>query len=312
VRTTDISRKIVPEHSLYLLKNDVDQQLTEASNRSELRMENTMLTWVLGAVAVIGAVIFVATMADTAWQISPANESARFSAVTLYGECAAATDRVRILLAVPTAARDAEWATELGQQLPRASFRMLGEAPSIGPNGFPCLPVSTSFYDDAHQGFGGVVQSALDGGFGVVINPNTHGADLEVSFGALATYAMFGAWRVPEEWIGGEVALGIEVLQRSEEIVIASPNEDYLPQFVRKALRRYLKSAGVRDPRVLIVVWPGRGNHRDLAFNIERASFLTSEHYEKFMYSLSWFLPNGYQYVGWEDLKAGRFGALEL
>ena len=123
---------------------------------------------------------------------------------------------------------------------------------------------------------------------------------------------MFNSWHTPDGWNGDPQQVGQEVLQRAETIVTAAPNDEYLPQFVRKALRRHLESRGVHGPRVLLVIWPDRGDYRDLVFSIDRSSFSTPAAYENVFQYLSWFLPDGYQYLEWDSIREEKLRAVPL
>jgi len=222
-----------------------------------------------------------------------------------------ANARVQRILAVPTAAYDQDWALQLEEWLPRAAFGGTDGTALPGPSGFDCVHVSVSEDEATGRTFTELVSRALDGGYGIVVT-SEHGTAIEVSFGALATYRMFEDWRAPPGWNGGSVEQGREVLHRAESIVAGAPNEEYLPVFVRRALRRFLESAGVERPRVFLVVWPERSEHRDLVFSVERTAFATPEAYDAFMRSLSWFLPHGYQYLTWDSLRGARSAATPL
>ena len=95
-----------------------------------------------------------------------------------------ATARVRRLLAIPEAARDQNWVTELGDQLPRASFRWLDRTPVQGSSGFPCLLLSTSEGNSDQHRFEEVLDRALDGNLGIVIRLQPEGTGVEISFEA--------------------------------------------------------------------------------------------------------------------------------
>lgn len=107
---------------------------------------------------------------------------------------------------------------------------------------------------------------------------------------------MFYASRSPEGWSGGAVASGSETITQRESVIVASPNFEYLPAFLRKAIRRQLEAVGISQPRVLIVIWPERADHRDLSFNIPQEQF-SAERYQAIMRSVSLLLPDGYQLV---------------
>ena len=105
---------------------------------------------------------------------------------------------------------------------------------------------------------------------------------------------------------------GSELIAKAEEIEIGKPNYEYLPGYVRTALKRHLVSVGIAEPRVLLVNWPKRKNHKDLVFNVEQSNFSTSEEYLNVMRSLVWFLPNGYQYISWDAIRNAHATSVPL
>lgn len=205
--------------------------------------------------------------------------------------------RVLALLTSQHGTRNATWAHELEQWLPRATFaRERTLVDQIGSLNY--LRVSVAIDEKSQQSFDDVVRSATDAGCGLSVAVNGDVA-LGMSFGVLATYRMFQTWTSPPGWNGGLIPNGSEVLRRSEVIHTGEPTLEYLPLFVRAAVVPHLEALGVHEPRVTLVLWPERSDHRDLAFNIPRSKF-TPEAFADAMRSLMWFLPEGYQCVPWE------------
>jgi len=209
-----------------------------------------------------------------------------------------ATSRVRVLLQTDPATRDPAWKKEVEEWLPLARFEDLGSARAAGVGGLDCRSAEIAELDAPGQPFPKVATHALDSGCGLVLTLHQRPA-LEIGFGAIATYRMFGAWRSPSGWNGRQLPTGRESLQRSEKTKIGAPNKEYLPPFMRTAIRSYLESLGVVDPRVLLVMWPDRGDHRELAFSLAR-DHIAPPAYSQAMRSLLWFLPEGYQCLAWE------------
>ncbi len=218
----------------------------------------------------------------------------------LFGAERRATHRVQQLLTVPQSERGPDWGLEFGGQLPRAAFQRIDDAPVPGPHGFLCWRLSVAGAGGERWRFDVALDHALNDGVGLEIIAPAGGTDVEVRFGELATYRMFGTWRTPPGWNGGMVDNGQEILTQEESIEVAAPNEEYLPPFIRQALRNHLESAGLPGVKVLLVLWPERDDHRDLAFSIERDRCSSQEAYDDLTKSVAWFLPDGYQYLDWD------------
>ena len=216
------------------------------------------------------------------------------------------------LLQMPSSARTgADWEAEFEAWLPQGSFEGAGGLVAPGLRGIACHHLRVGSDGDGGVSFRDALDAAIDDAAGLVIAPGLD-APVEISFGLLATYRMFGAMRTPAGWNGGSAELGDHVLSKQERILTGAPNEDYLPTFVRRALRLHLESVGITDPRVSLVMWPERGDHRDLCFNIERKAFSSADDYAAFMDSLVWFLPDGYTVLGSDSLPGPRSLAVPL
>jgi len=217
--------------------------------------------------------------------------------------------RLKKLLTTDLPKRDASWERKLASWLPRALFDVIAvPEPVLGTLDY--LPVSLVDGNAIGQTFADIVDRALQSGLGITVAVGGIPA-VQMSFSVLATYRMFKNWRSPIGWNGGPVSNGSEIIRRSEVIRTGAPNEEYLPLFIRAAIRRHLESVGVKQPRVLLVMWPERSNHRDLAFSIRRADF-APQVYAGLMQSLMWFLPEGYQCIAWEAVEASEASAVPL
>lgn len=215
---------------------------------------------------------------------------------------------VNALLSVDPAMRDAAWERDLEKWLPLARFSAPVSTASTDTMRF----LEASVVEDAMVGvsFENVIHRATEAGSGLLLSVGGNPA-VQMSFGVLATYRMFQDWWSPSTWSGGRLPEGSEVLRRAEKVEIGPPNAEYLPPFIRRALRLHLEAAGIPQPRVLLVHWLERSGHRDLAFNIERAQFSPEAH-DALMESVLWFLPEGYQVVSWDSIAQAEEGSASL
>ena len=76
-------------------------------------------------------------------------------------------------------------------------------------------------------------------------------------FGNLWSYEQHGAFALPEEPVG----------EPSGQVLVASPSEELLPAYARKALRTELAAQGAENPGVLLVDAPGMSPSRSLTFD---------------------------------------------
>src|ERR1044071_502749 len=92
------------------------------------------MTWILMiAVALAAAFVAVAKFAGRAKHGSAARETyADLRRMPASLPDASATDLLRRLLAMPATARSENWVTDVEEQLPYASLRLLDESPTLG------------------------------------------------------------------------------------------------------------------------------------------------------------------------------------
>jgi|GEM_PF-3889005 len=206
--------------------------------------------------------------------------------------------------------RDVEWARELEEWLPRAKFAVSNPEPSPQPPELPYIEATLGQSGTSAESFPELVDRLTTAGAGLTLLIGGKPA-VQIAFGALATYRMFHAWKCPDGWNGDPSPMGREALTRHESLKVGAPNFHYLPDFVRTPLRRHLQAAGVSEPRTLLVMWPERGNHRDLAFSVLPSQF-SRERFQVLMHSLNWFLPQGYQYIAWDAVASSSESSVLL
>ena len=198
------------------------------------------------------------------------------------------------LLEVPPDQRDEAWASHLRVLLPLANYELFGSTEAAGAIGARCLQARLTARCPGSLTFDEMLAAATEQGLGVVLSTTTSGLKTEVRFGALATLRMFGNWRAPGLWSGAPAPEGLTQIKEATEVMFAAPNFEYLPEFVRSALRVHLAAVGVLEPRVMLVYWPSQ-ERRDLVFSVYPELFGSRDEYQAQMHAIIWYLPDGYQ-----------------
>lgn len=208
------------------------------------------------------------------------------------------------LLKRPTELRDEGWRRDLLLAAPDASLAFDREV-MTGPDGFPYVGLRTEASAVA-SGVSTLRREAIgltDAGLGAVLEPRGEEAAWVFGLGDLATLRMFGALLAPSGWSSPsdpELSRGPsqEVLSEAESTRVGSPNEAYLPSFLRPHLARYLQGIGIADPYVALVLRQAQGQ-RLLAF--ETGDPRVHHH-------LQWFLPNGYATIDLDPATVRQAG----
>lgn len=258
---------------------------------------------------VIGVSVLVLLVAARARSRSlPATDEDRSSATPT-----AANGRLALpaLLEAPPERRDDGWADQLRRLLPTGSFLIAGSCEAAGTVGARCV---VSRVTESCQGsitFRELLESATEQGSGLLLSATTDGPTTEVRFGALATMRMFNNWRAPGLWSGSPAPEGESRLSEATEVMFGAPNYEYLPEFVRSAIRKHLVAVGVRDPRVMLVYWPSQ-QRRELIFSVYPALFGSRLEYEAQMRAILWYLPDGYQILTAESMAEHMSAAVPL
>lgn len=153
------------------------------------------------------------------------------------------------LFAVPHERRDAAWVDSL--------YSLVADAPMTagevfgGPDAFAYLPLTPGGSTSLRE----VVPGCLERGTGVIVT--TDAPQWVFPYGNLWSFREEGAFVLPAEEGGAP----------SGQALIASPTEDVLPAYARRALKRELEFQGAESPGVLLVDVPGASPSRSLAFD---------------------------------------------
>jgi hypothetical protein len=205
-------------------------------------------------------------------------------------------ETINTLLKVSPEERDQAWREKFYESVIDASFRT--QEPQIfpGPDGFPYFAL---YSPEPHEPFESfcicnLIDWCLENGIGIVINPGPTGADWVFSYGDILTHKMFGVFTVD---IGESNLEPFEkvVMQQEEQVIVGQPSEEFLPQAVKEAIKRFFSQAyGKEDLGVFLMLRPGDEPPNQLVFSIFEDEFGGEANIPLVLQQIAWFLPRHY------------------
>src|SRR5690606_13470381 len=122
-------------------------------------------------------------------------------------------------------------------------------------------------------------------GIGMVINGQKEIPDY------IFPYGMIWNWKERGQFVSQaeKVHTGKVSFKAGEEVLAGGPTPEYLPGYVRQILNQFLKSQGVKEPKVLVLSRDKK--HFDLCFSLESLGFPPEHEHRGIAEALAWFLP---------------------
>jgi hypothetical protein len=211
-------------------------------------------------------------------------------------------DIVTSLLKVPQANRGADWTASFFSAVVDASFACGSPQLFTGPDGFTYFAL---FSPEPYKPFDSfclcnLAEQAVDGGFGVAINPRQSSVDWVFSCGDLLTLQLLGSFEAGDNR-GRQELPAKETLASGEMVLFGQPSESFLPTAARRHIRHYLQErAGVKVPGVILMSRPNEDPPEQLVFSVFRRDFSTDDAFQSILRGISWYLPQHYAVVGFE------------
>ncbi|RYE27384.1 MAG: hypothetical protein EOP45_01445 [Sphingobacteriaceae bacterium] len=205
------------------------------------------------------------------------------------------TQTILDLFLVPKSDRDEKWAAEFYENVKTATFACGNPQTITGPDGFPYFVLQTP---EAYKPFDSFCLQnmkddfLLEKGLGVVVNPGESSADWVFSYGDILNLHINKELytRTDNSLIENEVTI-----RKDEQVLIAQPSETYLPQKAKQVLKLFLQSIGIKQPKILMMCRTiEKQVIQELAFNIFREDFQSTEELNLLLKKISWFLPMHY------------------
>ncbi len=186
----------------------------------------------------------------------------------------------------PDNARDNDWERAFFEALVDSKVFVPQAEPQVGPDGWPYLFVETK--PNATEPAIRILDWLSTRGIGLVVNGTKDTPDY------IFPYGMIWNWKERKEFISQsqKVHTGKVSFKAGEEVIAGGPTAEYLPSYVRTILSQFLKSQGVKEPKVLLLSQDKV--HFDLCFSLESLGSPPDHEHRGIAESLAWFLPQHY------------------
>lgn len=199
------------------------------------------------------------------------------------------------LFSVPREQRDDKWKQSFLESVQTASFACGNPQVTIGPDGFPYFSLLTP---EPHKPFESFCirnikdDFLLEKGIGITINPKDNSVEWVFSYGDIVNLHLNKEFYTVKDDI--EIK-NVETIEKDEKILIAQPSENYLPKETRSVIKKHLQANGIKQPKIMMICREIEGTViQELAFNIFREDFSSTDQLNNIMQQLSWFLPRHY------------------
>lgn len=186
----------------------------------------------------------------------------------------------------PDNARDNDWERAFFEALTDSKVQVPQSEPQVGPDGWPYLYVETN--PQATEPTVRILDWLSTRGIGLVVNGNKEIPDY------IFPYGMIWNWKERGEFVSTsqKISTGRVTFKAGEEIIAGGPTPEYLPAYVRQILSQFLKSQGVKDPKILVLSKDKK--HFDLCFSLESLGSPPDHEHRGIAEALAWFLPQHY------------------
>lgn len=207
------------------------------------------------------------------------------------------TDKLAELFKIPQGDRDAGWIHDFMAAVPNAALALDEPEMRKGPDGFPYLQLMIPPEDGEFKGFSlrHVLNICIEKGTGAVILPHAGAENPQwvFSYGNLLSFQLLGSFdaRNPNAPPAQPAPPG------ERQVMVAQPNESYLPAAARQILKQYLELNGVKQPAMFMLHDTSMQPPQQLVFNIFRENYPSDEHYNAVCQRLTWYLPPSYSFV---------------
>ena len=199
------------------------------------------------------------------------------------------------LFKIPQEQRDENWRQTFYNNVQSASYACGNPQIFDGPDGFPYFVLKTPEANQSFESF--CIRNMkddflLEKGFGVAINPKENSVDWVFSYGDIVNLHLNNELFTKNDTVEIENEVTIK---KDEKMLIAQPSESFLPSQTRRALKIFLKSIGIKRPKLMMVCRTIDGQViQELAFNIFREDFESIDQLNHRLKQISWFLPRHY------------------
>ena len=214
------------------------------------------------------------------------------------------TQKLAALMAVPQAQRDDAWCDDFLRAVPNASLASFDPQIQNGPDTFPyfqlAMPDPGPFtpFSIVH-----ILNDVLAKGAGVVVHSSLQRDRQPLwvfTFGDMLSYSMFGDFRGDPKVIANPDP---PANPNARELLVASPNESYLPATARAAIGRFMRGPFRHpSPKIGLVTGESLSPRQSLMVNLRLKDYGGDKNkLGSAMRYLTWFVPKTYSVMALPD-----------
>lgn len=209
------------------------------------------------------------------------------------------------LMETPFTERDEIWRDSFLASIATCNLKLAETEVVMSDDGFPYIQLQTVQTNERFRSYAIIHQldTLLNQGFGVVINPQHGRPDWVFSYGDLVNFKLN-----KEFYTSKSVFSNINEYSsvgKDEEILVGQPSDNILPSYLRNQLREFLHYSGVRNAKVMLIARNYTNEEtasQDLVFNIMPIQFATEREFNTVMNTIQWMLPKHYSFFGIDEL----------
>ena len=212
------------------------------------------------------------------------------------------TTQLQSLLNSPEDTRDQQWEINFFEQFVKEKVDLVFPDPKPGPDSWPYLFLHTG--PNAKEPVKDVLGWLSEKGVGLALNPNKEMPDYIMPYGMIWYYRETGNFLSDHFKFTGK-KLQIE---QGKQYFTGEPSKAYIPEYVRKVVREFLRQQGVLNPRVCMLSEDQQ--YWDLCFSLESLGNPPSHEHAGIAEALGWVFPNHYSIVLISESAIGSFYSL--
>jgi hypothetical protein len=212
----------------------------------------------------------------------------------------AKTSRLFQLFQVAPEERNPQWLAEFYATIPEAALRFSSEEQvEFGPDGLPYARLGLPIPGEP---FNPVTMVELlpwitDSGIGVVFNEVDGNPWWVFPYGQMWTLREFGQFELPAP--DQQQQSGWDELSENSQMTIGQPSDEYLPPYVRQAIRRFIvEGLGKDEPQVVLICPVDSPQALTLVLSVFPEDYPDEQRYTSIMHLIRWYLPTSYQLAG--------------
>lgn len=213
---------------------------------------------------------------------------------------------INTLMEVSFQDRDEVWRDSFLSSVANANLKLGDPEIVMSNDGFPYIQLQTVKTGEKFQAF--VIATQLDTilnqGFGIVINPQAAQPDWAFSYGDLVNLKLNGSFYTDKTIFSSskeQTSIG-----KDEEILVGQPSDEVFPPYLRRHIAEFLSYSGLKNAKLMLVARNYTDEERatqDLVFNIMPTQFATEQEFNNIMNTIQWFLPKHYSFFGVDELS---------